>query len=181
MKEVVKYHAFERIPSQMARIFGTIPKGREDDYNMILFPMESNLVKMNRIHGINNGRRAMEAILACLFIVDGYLNKKEYDLSNFISAENEAYINGLLMSFDPFTNEEIKSALESDYDLSSPKDLADYFCVPVRCLLRIAKSIDLWTKEFGVNGYFDFLEGQLGATIERNDKMDFTIHTRDSF
>jgi hypothetical protein len=82
------------------------------------------------------------------------------------------------MSFDPFTNEQIMAVAERDYDLSSPEGLTDYFSIPVKCLLRIAKSIDLWTKDFGMNGYFAFLEQHIGKTVEHNDKMDFTVSLR---
>lgn len=45
----------------------------------------------------------------------------------------------------------------------------------MKCLLRIEKSIELWTKELGVNGYFKFIEDQIGHLIEKDEKMDYTI------
>jgi hypothetical protein len=173
MPEIVKYSDFERMPSKMAKTFGTIPKGRENDFNDVLFPMESNLVKVNRTHGTNNGRRALEAVALCLFRVDGYLNGKEYDLSSFVSPENEAYMNGLLMSFDPFTNGQLRAVAEEACDLNSPEGLRGYFSTPVKCLLRIAKSIELWTKDYGAGGYFVFLERQIGVLVPDDGKMDF--------
>jgi hypothetical protein len=175
MPEIVRYGEFERMPSKMAKTFGTIPKGSENDFNEVLFPMESNLLKVNRIHGANNGRRAMEAVALCLFKVDGYLNGKEYDLSGFVSPENEFYMNALLMAFDPFTNGRLRAVAEGAWDLNSPEGLRGYFSTPVKCLLRIAKSIDLWTKDYGAGGYFGFLEGQIGVLVPQDGKMDFTF------
>jgi len=37
-----------------------------------------------------------------------------------------------------------------------------YYKTLIKCLLRIEKSIDLWTKELGINGYFTFLENTFG-------------------
>ena len=173
----IKFYAFERISSVMSREFGSIKKGDEEDYSFFLMPMETNLLKANRIHRINNGRRAIEAIRVCLFIIDGYMNQKEYDLDEYITKENEAYINALLMSFDPFTNEEIKTKLEEEnFDFNNTADLRNLFSVPVMCLVRIEKSIELWTKENGVSGYFDFIEGQIGGAIKHDDvEMNFNI------
>ncbi len=175
MKKSVNYSAFERISSNMAREFGTIRKGEEEAYNQLLLPMESNLLKKNRNSQINNGRRAIEAIHICLFTVHGYLTETEYDLSDYITNENIAYTEGLLMSFDPFTNEELRHVLETERDLNSITYLQKYFAIPIMCLLRIEKSIELWTKEYGISGYFDFIEEHIGRKLVHDDKMDFTI------
>lgn len=175
MKEQINNYQFEKISSNMAKEFGTIKKGNEEEYSFILFTMEANLLKTNRIFKINNGRRVIEAIHACLFIVNGYLNQTEYELSEYITRENEPYIKGLLASFDPFTNEQIISVAGQEYNLESLEDLHEYFTIPVKCLLRIEDSVAVWTKSYGINGYFNFLENQLGQTVEHDDKMNFTV------
>ena len=177
MKKINLY-TFERISRDMARKFGTIKKGDEESYSFLLFPMESNLLKVNRIHQINNGRRALEATRLCLHMIDGYLNQIIYDLDEYITASNKVYLNALLMSFDPFTNDEVMALVAQQYQADSPADLEAYFKLPVMCLLRIEKSIELWTKELGVNGYFDFLETQIGITVPDDDKMNFTVQLR---
>lgn len=159
----------------MAKEFGTIKKGNEEEYSFILFTIEANLLKINRIFKINNGRRAIEAIHACLFIINGYLNQKEYELSEYVTKDNEPYVKGLLASFDPFTNEQILGVAVQESDLKSPEYLREFFSVPIKCLLRIEDSVALWTKLSGVNGYFNFLENQLGQSVQHDDKMNFTI------
>ena len=53
MKKKINLYAFERASHSMAKKFGTIKKGDEESYSMLLFPMEGNLLKVNRIHQIN--------------------------------------------------------------------------------------------------------------------------------
>ena len=174
-KELVNSSTFDRIPARMAKEFGTIARGDEDNYAFALFPMESNLLKANRISRINNGRRAIEAIHICLLTISGYLNQKTYDLSAYITEQNEPYVDALLMSFDPTKNDTIKSITESEYDLSSLEGLHKYYRTPVMCLLRIGKSVEFWMRDRGVTGYFDFLESQIGSMVTSDDKMEFTV------
>lgn len=150
-------------------------KYREEAHAFVLMSMESNLLKLHRENETRNGRRAIEAVHICLLKVDGYLNDVDYDFDSFLTKENETFVNGLLMSFDPFTRDEIRDKLEKDYDLSSEKDLTAYFKEPVICLMRIERSVGLWTKERGANGYFNFLETQIGPQIKHDSEMNFTI------
>ena len=149
MKKQLNRYKFEKISNMMTKEFGKIAKGEENAYAMLFAPMEGNLLKLHRENPNRNGRRAIEAIHVCLLLVDGYLTDTEYDLNGYRTPENEAFVNGLLMSFDPFTNDEIREAAAGYWDLTSPSDLRSYFREPVLCLLRIEKSIALWTEEGG--------------------------------
>jgi hypothetical protein len=173
-KQINDYH-FGKIASRMARDFGSIEKNHEEKYEHILFPMESNLVKTNRKRSINSGRSTIEAIHICLFIIDGYLNQTEYDLDPYISDTNKPYSTALLMCFDPFTNEYLRSIVEESFDIHSKEGLCNYFDPMVKCLLRIEKSIELWTKEYGNAGYYRFLEKQMGVEVADNDILDCVI------
>lgn len=175
MKKQLNRYKFEKISSMMAKEFGKIAKGDEDAYTMLFVPMEGNMLKLNRENPDRNGRRAIEAIHVCLLLIDGYLTDTEYDLNGYRTSENEALVNGLLMSFDPFTNDEIREAVAGQWDLNSPSDLRSYFREPVMCLLRIEKSIELWTEEGGANGYFNYLEQTIGATVPRDKQMNFSV------
>lgn len=178
MKTRLNRYKFDKISSKMAQDFGTIHKGEEDSYAMVLFPMESNMLKLHRQNEAWNGRRAIEAIHICLLTIDGYLKGEEYDFGSFLSEDNKEFVNGLLMSFDPFTNDEIRSVVEEDYHLDSEEDLQRYFQVPVMCLLRIEKSIELWTKEMGANGYFIFLENNMGSMVPQDTEMDYSVEKK---
>ena len=175
VRQKINSYKFAKKPSDMSKKFETIQIGDEETYSFLLFPMESNLLKLNRVKQINNGRRAIEAVCACLFVVDGYLNQIEYDLDQYLTEEVEVFVSGLLMAFDPFVNEEIMSIVSSDetFDASSAESMHEFYKTPIKCLLRIEKSIEIWTKEFGANGYFAFLEKTMGSMVEDGVKMDF--------
>jgi hypothetical protein len=175
MKQISNQNAFDRISSSMAKTFGKIKKGMEEEFTFELATMEGNLLKTHRQNKKYNGRRASEAIKICFFIIDGYINDCEYDLSEYKTPENEPFVKALLMAFDPFTNEAIREVFDNESDGHSLDDLRDYFTTPVQCLLRIEDSIELWTKRNGPDGYFNFTEDLMGHVIPRDEKMDFTI------
>ena len=120
----------------MVQRFGSIKKGEEDSHFPLMFPMESNLLKLHREDEKRDSRRAIEAIHICLLTIDGYLREINYDLGAFLSEENQALAHGLLMSFDPFTNPEIREVLEGS-DLDSGEAMEAYYEEPVKCLLRL--------------------------------------------
>lgn len=101
--------------------------------------MESNLLKLHRQNPDRNGRHAAEAIQMSLLTVDGYLRETEYDYGRFASPENQALLHGLLMSFDPYTNPEIHEVVMKNGQAFNAKE---YFTLPVKCLIRIEKSIE---------------------------------------
>lgn len=107
-----------------------------------------------------------------LLTVDGYLREIEYDFSRVINAENQAFLHGLLRSIDPFTNPGIHEVVMKNGNDFAAKE---YFELPIKCLLRIEKSIQLWTREWGRNGYFEFIERQMGHLVEPDEKMNFSV------
>ncbi len=175
MKKKINRYNFDRISSRMSQKFGTIKKGDEEDHALLLFPMESNMLKLHRENEKRDSRRAIEAIHICLLAIDGYLTDTEYDLGTLLSEENEALAKGLLMSFDPFTNEEVREVLGENYDLDSKEDLESYFQEPVKCLLRLEKSIVTWSKARGNDGYFNYVEDLMGDSIKRDLEMNYSV------
>jgi len=152
-----------------------VKKGEEDCFALELASIEGNLLKTFRRNRTHNGRRALEAIKICLFIIDGYINACEYDLSKYITPENKSLVNAILMAFDPFTNEEVREALGSEYNWHSPDVLSEFFTHPIQCLLRLEESVELWTKRNGPDGYFNFIEEFMGHMVPHDDKMNFTV------
>lgn len=173
-KKINRYN-FDRISSRMSQKFGTIKRGDEEDHALLLFPMESNMLKLHRENEKRDSRRAIEAIHICLLTIDGYLTDTEYDFGNLMSEENEALAKGLLMSFDPFTNDEVREVLGETRDLDSKEELESYFQEPVKCLLRLEKSIETWSKARGNDGYFNYIEDLMGDTIKRDLKMNYSV------
>lgn len=166
----MQMYQFEKIYAEMEKEYGKIRKGEEEAYSMLLFPMESNLLKIHRAYAGTNSRRLREAIGLVLFDIKSRVGGKEADTSRFRDADNERLEKALLMSFDPFTNEEIKEVLGQ----MDAEHLHEYYKEPVMCLLRIKDSVDTWEKRGGPNGYFDFIEQYMGAQIN-DDKMNFSV------
>ena len=174
-KSRVNSYKMDKISTKMARKFGKIKKGNEDAYSFILFSLEGNMLKLHRDNNSRNSRRALEAVKLCLLLIDSYLSDIEYDFTSVINDENKALRDGLRMGFDPFYNEEIKNLVSSMYNLDSAKDMEEYFKTPATCLIRIEQSIELWIDNLGINGYFKFIEQQLGEQVPQDLKMNYTI------
>lgn len=142
-KVIVDAYKLERISSLMAKEFGTIPKGEEEFHSFMLHPMESNLLKLHRQNPNRNGRHAIDAIQMALLKIDGISREIDYDYGRFSNPENQAFLHGLLMSFDPYTNSEIQEVVMGSNITFTAKE---YYKLPVQCLLRIEKSIIIDSK-----------------------------------
>ncbi|MDR1531128.1 MAG: hypothetical protein LBS62_02920 [Clostridiales bacterium] len=173
MKTAVNNYKFESIGSKLSKSFGSIKKGNESDFIDCLMPMEYNLLKANRHCGVNNGRRVIEALRVCMLITDGRFNQLEYDLDKYITKDNSGYIQALLLTYDPFTNKKIHKIFMRKYDINSIDDLKAFYTVPIKCLVRLEKSVDFWTAERGPEGYFNFLEAQTGKAVKPNNDWAF--------
>ena len=173
----MNYRQFELIIRKMEKRYGKIQKGREDEHSMILFPMESNLLKTYRKYPEANSERLHEAICLTLYKLEDYLEEKKTDLSKFEVPENIWLRDALLMSFDPFTNAEIREILcnENGMNLEDRNSLEEYLKEPVMCILRIHDSLDYWEKRRGSNGYFLFLDNWMGDKVPRDEELHYAI------
>jgi len=169
---------FEMITRNMQKRYGKIRNGDEEIHSMMLFPMESNLLKVYRKHQEANSRRLKEAILLALYQVSDRLTGAKTDVGKFESSENLLLRDALLSAFDPFANEEIAAVLqeEGQLDLNDRDVLEKYYKEPVLCLLRIRDSVEHWEKRGGSNGYFEFLNEWLGGKVPDDGKMNFSIY-----
>ena len=79
------------------------------------------------------------------------------------------------MSFDPFTNGEIKKALGDGVRLDSEEHLEAYYAEPVKCLIRIEKSIEMWLKARGTDGYFQYIEDLMGDAVKTDTRMEYAV------
>ena len=92
--------------------------------------------------------------------------------SNFRNEDNERMERVLFMAFDSYTNDEIMEILnaegEAEDEVSrwTEETARNYYRIPAMCLLRLKDSVDLWMKEYGSDGYFDFIKGYMGSKIE---------------
>lgn len=169
-------YQFKKIYSQMAKEFGKMTKGTEEQYTMLLFTMEGNALKIHRQFSSSNSRRLKEAIALVLFDIKENYTGEKYDTSDFRNEDNERLEKALLMAFDPLTNDDIIKVLKNELSVDNLTSdiLKNYYKYPVICLLRIKDSIDLLEKHGGANGYFQFIEKNLGSNITDN-KINFTV------
>jgi len=173
----MKLFEFEKIARKMEKQFGKISKGDEESHAMVLFPMEGNLLKINRKYPASNSRRLREAIFITLHQIDSYLTGEKADTGSFENEDNIRLKDALMYVFDPFSNEEVKAILteKSELDLEDREQLEPYYREPVQCILRILDSVDHWEKRSGSNGYFQFMENWLGEKVPRDDKLNYAI------
>ncbi|RKI41519.1 hypothetical protein D7V86_25850 [bacterium D16-51] len=172
-------YQFEQIAKRMERRYGKIRKGEEEKHSMLLFPMESNLLKIHRKYPDANSRRLEEAILLALHEVEMHITGEQIDVRCFEGQENIRLKNALMQAFDPFTNREICDVLEhmEKIDFHDKKELENYYKEPVLCILRIQESVKTMLKRNGADGYFDFLERTIGTLITNNEEMNYSIYS----
>ena len=164
---------FEMIIRKMEQRYGKMRKGDEEKHAMILFPMESNLLKVYRQYPASNSRRLKEAVCLVFHRINGYLSGEQADISKFEDEDNIRLRDALLYAFDPFSNAEVKEILQMD--LNDREVLTEYFKESVQCIRRIYDSIEYWEKSAGNNGYFEFVESYMGEKIPRDNKLDYAI------
>lgn len=176
----MQLYQFEKIYSQMEREFGKIKKGEEDIYDMIFLPLEGNALKVHRANPKSNSRRLREAVALTLFDIKIRYSGENIDIEKFRNEDNEKLEKALLMAFDPFSNEEVLKVLEmqNNGNQLSQEQLYQYYKIPIMCLLRIKDSIDMWEKNAGADGYFEFIERCLGGKIQ-GDEMKYSIMVSD--
>ncbi len=172
-------YQFLQIIRRMEQRYGKMKKNQEGEYAMLLFPMESNLLKIHRMNPAANSRRLEEAIPLALYEVENRINEEPRDASSYENKENLLLKDALLKAFDPFASEEIASILRvsMNADLEDREMLINYYKEPVICMLRIKDSVEYWLKSNGSDGYFDFLEEYLGDGVPHDDKMNYAIFT----
>ena len=173
----ITQYQFDKISKQMENEFGKMRKGEEQHYEMMLFPMESNLLKIHRANPNANSRRLAEAISIVLYQIKGYLGGETYDVESFKNQENSMLAHALLMAFDPFTNSEIREVIEGEQrvDLSKMEDLKKLYKEPVMCINRIKDSVEVWGKRGGANGYFDFISSAIGKVVKQDEELNYSI------
>ncbi len=171
----INQYKLEKKYLEMTKMFGKID-GHEIRYDPMLLCMEGNMLKMRHRNPVCTSRRVTEAINMALMTIHGYIVSEEYDFGNYWNDGNTLLYKALMKSFDPFTNEEVSSAIMATYDFSNTAKVREYFIPAIQCLLRIRDSVEFWIKKEGADGYFNFIEEQLSKIVDvESDKMEFAV------
>ena len=167
----------------MKKQYGSISTGEENAYQPMLYAMEANLMSTYTTYPSCNARRVIEAISLVFFHIEGFLNGKTQDTSAFENEDNLRLKHALLMAFDPYTNKFIDMGRlkKAGWDMETAKDRELFYQAPIRCLLKINKSVEFWLKDSGPEAYFSFISGFLPEAQHeiKNDKdYEFALLTR---
>lgn len=175
-------YQFEQVARRLEKKYGKIRKGEEERHEMLLFPMEGNLLKTHRKHPEANSRRLEEGLLLAPHDVEMRLTGERKDVGRFENRENLLLKKALQQAFDPFENRELGEILErtEGVDIRNAEGLEKYYKEPVICMLRIKESLELMLKKNGVDGYFDFIEGAIGNIIPDDEKMNYSAYVETS-
>ncbi len=115
-------------------------------------------MKIHRANPNFKSRKVIDAINIFLLKIDAYISGGiEYDFSKQMEEGVNAYLEALQLSCDPLYNKELHHITKENYDLNNKEDLKEIFTEPVKCLIRIKESVEMWIKKCGRDGYFDFL------------------------
>lgn len=150
----------------MRREFGRIKKGDTEPYVEKLKLMQESLFQIQQELDSKNSRRALDAVRFSLLIIDGYLRNVQYDYSRFKTDEGEAFLQALLFTFDPFRNDSIREKMEGEYQLDNRGELRRYFTPYILCLIYLEDTVIHWIGQLGREGYFLYLNEQLGVHLE---------------
>lgn len=172
-------YQFDQITRRMERRYGKIKKGTEEDYTVLFFTIEGNMLSAHRNHPEANGRRAREAVMLALHFIEGRITGEEKELSAFENKENLLLLDAILYAIDPMSSEKgMEKFREADGDedkLGDKSYLEQMFHLPALCLLRLIESIDLWTRKMGPDGYFNFMEGNIGSQVSDDMNVCFSL------
>lgn len=150
VKKLINYD-MKRVLSRVAKEFGKIEKGTEDDYNPQLNYIEHAIYEVYELIPISD-YELQEVIPIIIYDLKSYIDNKVYDYSDVASARLIKFAKELERLFNPFINDEIRIN-----DLAR-NDLKSLFTLPIICLCRIYDSIDFWRNRYGKDGYFRMLE-----------------------
>jgi hypothetical protein len=167
----VNSYQFEKIFSRMQKEYGSIKKGQENRYDMFLYTLESNALKVHRANPACTSRMMQRGIALTLFDLQEEISGRKSDVNDFRSEPAAAFEHALRMAFDPLINEEVALQIEP---LVTQQEKKQYYKLYIQCMLRINDSIELWDKHYGSNGYFKYIESTIGNLVGK-DQMNYSI------
>jgi hypothetical protein len=160
----VKRYQFDSIVGKTKNTIDPIRRGEEDGYFGHLAILEIMIHRFCVTYGIN-GRQAMEILRIVLFDIKSLTESEEYDCSRWYEDNYQKCIDEIEKCFMPSKNPVLK-------DLLIKPESADgnYFELARMIIVRIHESVEQWTKDFGSDGYYNFISGFIGTEIVTSEQ-----------
>lgn len=161
----INRYQFDRIVSRTKQTIDPIRRGEEDGiYFEYLALIEICMYQFHLKYGIN-GRQAKEILQIVLFDIKSVIDHQEYDCSKYMEECYRSCADTIEELFMPEKNSELKKALKEDVIEDD-----DFYEFARKVLIRIHESVTQWTKDFGSDGYFNFISGFIGTEITSTRK-----------
>lgn len=162
----VNRYQFDNIVSKTKKTLSPILRGEEDGiYFDYLALIEIRMYQFHLKYGIN-GRQAKEILQLILFDIKSITDQDEYDCTRW---EEECYrpcVDVIEQLFLPEKNPLLKSLLKEPYTEND-----DFFEFARKNIIRIHESVEQWTKDFGSDGYFNFIGNYIDSEIQTTNKL----------
>lgn len=157
----VNRYQFDKIVQVMKNEIGSIRKGRESEYEGELRILEQFLYESYPKYHVN-GRQLSEIMKVVLWDIKSYMEHTEYDYSKWMEDLYREYADEIETLFLPDKNKRLENILRISPDSMSSEERKEYLKLPAKCIIRVLESIEMWTKERGADGYYNFIEEFFG-------------------
>lgn len=157
--EYIDKRKLNKMLRNIKKEFGTIKHGEESYYEEGLFAFENNLYIQSQMYGLNS-RQIKDIVMVWIVKLYGLYHDTDYDLSYTIDEDLIEMTKPLVYNCNPYINEELKKEFMQEHlddDINTPEMKRRNYEMNCRLLQRILDSIEFWNKEYGSNGYLDYL------------------------
>lgn len=173
-EKIDNYHLEKNITRARKEV-SFIPNGCEEEFIDELGVIEATLFSYYLVYKITSkdAKRIVLQVINNLYAIlhqkkiDFFTNedKKIYLMTKFLESKCNPYISNYVQHI---VEEQIEVSHENDFEIFQPM---------LKCLERVYRSIEFWDKEFGHNGYFNYLESVSEGLNNGNPYSVFTEMT----
>lgn len=161
----INRYQFDSIASKTKQTITPIRRGEEDGvYFEYLALLEICLYRFHLKYGLN-GRQAKEILQVVLFDIKSITDHQEYDYTKWMEQCYRSCADTIEELFIPEKNPDLKKALKEGV-----MENDDFFEFARKNVIRIYESVTQWTKDFGPEGYFNFIRRYIETEIQSSKK-----------
>lgn len=160
----VNRYQFDSIVDKTKKQILPILRGQEYDRFCEMALIECRMHQLHKSFAID-GRQAKEIIRIVLLDINAAIAGDTWDSSDFEEDCYPACVNEIEKLFFPHKNSELMKQLRTPLEMDGK-----YFELARKLLVRTYESVELWTKDFAKDGYFDFISGFIRSEIVDNGK-----------